>query len=186
MIPAATLEKIHRAVEYALIHHEGQYRKYPSPVGSGEKAPYAVHPMRIVLTLILHVGVTDEAALCAAALHDVVEDTTVDFDDVAKRFGEEVATLVACMTKDKRLPEERREEEFLRQVAAAPLKARIVKLADLYDNLGDALSETVPADRRRNIARKKVPHVASLCASMPEEYRGFAAEVKARLERGLL
>jgi guanosine-3',5'-bis(diphosphate) 3'-pyrophosphohydrolase len=71
--------------------------------------------------------VEDEVALAAALLHDVIEDTTTDFDDLAREFGEEVAEVVAALTKDMRKPEGVREAEYDRQ------------LADVYDNLSECI-----------------------------------------------
>ena len=65
-------------------------------------------------------GIRDEATLCAALLHDTIEDTRTDYDDLESRFGKEVADLVAAMTKDMRLPEGEREEAFRLQVERAP------------------------------------------------------------------
>lgn len=167
---------VYDALEFALLAHEGHFRKH-------KRVPYIVHPLRIFATLALELGVSDEATLAAAILHDTIEDTRTDYDDLRKQFGAEVADLVAHLTKDTRLPEELREEQFLRQVAGAPLAARLVKLADNYDNLLD--SRALPPDRRRDAARRKQPHVESLCASLPEEHRAFAEKVRELLARCL-
>ncbi len=168
------LEKIHEAIAFALRKHAGQVRK-------DGKTPYAAHPLRIFATLALKLGVTDGKTLCTALLHDTIEDTSADYDEIAERFGDEVARMVAALTKDQRLPEAEREKRFKEQVAAAPFGARLAKLCDNYDNLGDSLAEGFSAEERKRLAKKKVMHVESLSAGMPEEYRAFADEVKERL-----
>ncbi len=85
-------------------------------------------------------AVDDETALCAALLHDVIEDTTADYDDVLKACGIEIADAVAALTKDMRLPEAEREPAYDAQLTTASWQAKLVKLADVYDNMCDAES----------------------------------------------
>ena len=70
--------------------------------------PYASHPTRVCLIVRHLFGVSDERVLAAALLHDTVEDTTTDADDLTERYGPEVARWVAALTKDKRLPDDAR------------------------------------------------------------------------------
>lgn len=125
--------------------HQNQYRK-------DGKTPYASHPVRVALTIALVFGHTDEATLAAALLHDVIEDTDTDYDDVLETCGKEVADLVAAMTKDMRLPETEREPAYDAQLAAASWKARLIKLADQYDNYTDAIGDP----KRESKTREKV------------------------------
>jgi guanosine-3',5'-bis(diphosphate) 3'-pyrophosphohydrolase len=90
--------------------------------------------------------------LTAAVLHDTVEDTTTDFDDVAEHFGAEVASWVAALSKDKRLGEEEREEKYKQTLAAAPWQVQVCKLADIFDNLLDS-SNTSAASRQKTLRR---------------------------------
>ncbi len=112
--------------------------------------PYVSHPVRVALTVALRFGVSDEAVIAAALLHDVIEDTTIDYDDLAARFGTQVADLVAAVSKDPRLPEPERERRYDEQLAKAPWQARLIKLADVYDNLTDAADDT----SRRKLTEK--------------------------------
>src|SRR5690606_16744220 len=61
-----------------------------------------------------------------------------DYDDILEGFGEEVARLVAAMTKNMALPESQRERRYDEQLAAADWRARLIKLADVHDNLQEA------------------------------------------------
>lgn len=119
------------AASFAARSHQGQRRKDGA-------TPYVAHPVRVALTVRQLFGVDDNATICVALLHDVIEDTTADYDDLLEEFGEEVAATVAALTKDMRLPEAEREAAYDRQLAAASWKARIVKLADVYDNIWDS------------------------------------------------
>lgn len=78
---------------------------------------------------------TDEQLFACGFLHDLVEDTNSDYDDVAGAAGEQVADWVAVLTADKRLRFADRRAQYRRQLRAACGPARIVKLADLLSNL---------------------------------------------------
>ena len=80
---------IMKAYNYAVQHHGDQKRR------SGE--PYIIHPINVAY-ILAGVGL-DEATICAALLHDVVEDTDVTDADLRRDFGEEVADMVAGVTK---------------------------------------------------------------------------------------
>ncbi len=105
------------------------------------RTPYYSHCVRVAMTVALKFGCTDDKVLAAALLHDAIEDTDTDYDDVLKRFGPEVADLVAAMTKDMRLVESEREPAYDTQLADGPWQARLIKLADVYDNLSDTETE---------------------------------------------
>ncbi|MCP3904284.1 MAG: HD domain-containing protein [Planctomycetes bacterium] len=114
--------------------------------------PYAAHPGRVALTIAVVFGVTDETILAAAYLHDVIEDCNVDYDEVAGQFGGEVADLVAVMTKDMRLVEPEREKRYRQQLRDGPWQGRLIKLADVYDNLADAVGE---ASQRKTLGKAR-------------------------------
>lgn len=79
---------IKRACETAAHWHRGQFRK------SGD--PYLTHPAAVAM--ILARAGADDPSLCAALLHDVVEDTACSLDVVCSEFGPEIADLVAAVT----------------------------------------------------------------------------------------
>lgn len=120
-----------KAISYAARRHRGQTRK-------DGVTPYAAHPMRVMLSVLREFGEADPETLAAAVLHDTIEDTSTDFDAVAEEFGAKVAGYVALLTKDKRLPEEEREDRYFEGLAGAPRPVRLCKIADTLDNLRDA------------------------------------------------
>lgn len=124
-----------QAAAFAARAHQGQLRK-------DGKTPYVAHVFRVALTVRDVFACDDEAALCTALLHDTIEDTPTDYDDIHDRFGPLVADCVAAMTKNMILPELRREPEYDARLAGAPWQARIVKLADVYDNACDIPQNT--------------------------------------------
>ncbi|MBU3759208.1 MAG: bifunctional (p)ppGpp synthetase/guanosine-3',5'-bis(diphosphate) 3'-pyrophosphohydrolase [Candidatus Omnitrophica bacterium] len=119
------------AVSFAARAHEGQKRR-------DGQTPYISHPMRVAMILRHLFGVKDETVLAAAVLHDVLEDTRQDYDDLAARFGERAASYAAMLSKDNRLPEPLRESSYLIQLKSAPLVVKLIKTADFYDNLRDS------------------------------------------------
>jgi guanosine-3',5'-bis(diphosphate) 3'-pyrophosphohydrolase len=116
------------AASFAARAHRHQLRK-------DGVTPYVAHPMRVAMTVACVFGFDDEHVLAAALLHDTIEDTGVDYDEVAEAFGRDVADMVVAMTKDMRLPEVRREKAYDEQLARGPWQGRLLKLADVYDNL---------------------------------------------------
>ena len=146
------VSKVLEAISYAAREHRGQVRK-------DGKTPYAAHPCRVVSILLYVFRVDDLDLLAAAALHDTIEDTPVDRDDLAKNFGNQVADWVAALTKDMRLPEAERETKFLERLVAAGPEVMVIKLADAYDNLLD--SEHLSAKKRRKTVNKAREHFAA-------------------------
>lgn len=98
------------------------------------------------MTVAVKFGCTDDTVLAAALLHDVIEDTQADYDDLLEQFGSEVAEMVAALSKDMRLVESEREPAYDAQLAEASWQVRLIKLADVYDNFTDAETD---ADRRK-------------------------------------
>lgn len=84
----------------------------------------------------LNVDICEAAGYC----HDTIEDTNCDFDDVSRATNHEVATIVALVSDDKRLPSQWRHDEYVKVLRVSGKGAHIVKLADIIDNVDDALA----------------------------------------------
>lgn len=125
------------AASFAAHAHRNQIRK-------DNRTPYFAHPVRVAFTVRDVFGCEDAVAIAAAFLHDTIEDTTTDYDDLFERFGAEVAGCVAALTKNPTLPEHVREPAYDAGLAAATWQARLVKLADVYDNFHDAIDTWGP------------------------------------------
>ena len=128
-----------RAAAMAAEAHAGQVRK--------NGTPYVQHPARVA-TLLAWAG-GDEAVMAAGFLHDVIEDSTIDYDDILEACGEDVADWVALMTKDMRLREDIREPAYITQLAEGSWQGRAIKLADQIDNWQDGLTDTATLAKRR-------------------------------------
>ena len=87
--PNADVTPVIKAYELAKSAHAGVFRK------SGE--PYIIHPLEVAY--ILAELELDDSTICAALLHDVVEDTPITHEDIAKEFGDEIAEMVEGVTK---------------------------------------------------------------------------------------
>lgn len=162
------------AVSFAARAHQGQMRK-------DGRTPYVAHVMRAMLILRDAFGIADRDALTAAVLHDTIEDTTTDFDDVTERFGPAVAGYVVALTKDKRLAYEEREDRYLAGLASAPWPVKVCKFADIFDNLMDS-AHLRPEQRAKTLAKSRA-FVAALSADLPPEARRAHEVVTALLAR---
>src|SRR5579864_4346381 len=174
------LEKTYRplldAVAFAARAHQGQIRK-------DGKTPYASHVFRACLVLRHVFGIDDQRALTAAVLHDTVEDTTTDFDDLQERYGTEVAGWVALLSKDKRLPDDQREAAYAAGLSTAPWQVKVCKLADVFDNLMD--SSTHAGDSSRVFKRAHF-YLDALNKNLPAEAKRpwqIVADLLAELEQ---
>ncbi|MFC2646925.1 MAG: bifunctional (p)ppGpp synthetase/guanosine-3',5'-bis(diphosphate) 3'-pyrophosphohydrolase [Coriobacteriaceae bacterium] len=135
--------KIHQAYRFARAYHKDQRRR------SGE--PYINHPVEVALILAdkLHM---DEDSICAALLHDTVEDTPATLEDISNRFGPSVAELVDGVTKLTNINADSRDEKQalnLRKMFLAmskDIRVIIIKLADRLHNMRTLAA--LPPDRR--------------------------------------
>ncbi len=129
--PNFDAELVRKAYEYAKENHGDQCRK------SGE--PYMIHPMHVAY-ILAELGLDDET-LCAALLHDVVEDTPKTHEDLVKDFGTPIAEMVAGVTKLGKLryttQEEEQVENYRKMFLAMGKDIRVIliKLADRLHNM---------------------------------------------------
>jgi GTP pyrophosphokinase len=127
--PKADLRLIERSYEVAAYHHRDQKRK------SGD--PYITHPLAVA-TILAELG-TDDETLCAALLHDTVEDTAYSLDELRADFGDAVALLVDGVTKlDKVKFGDAAQAETVRKMVVAmsrDIRVLVIKLADRLHNM---------------------------------------------------
>lgn len=142
------LTRVIDAIAFAAHAHRMQRRK------DKDETPYINHPVALVQILAVEAGIDDAEVLCAAALHDYLEDCCGDDSPVTldqgrrllhERFGPQVLAYVDAVTDDKSLPKAERKRQQIEHAAHAPRGAQLVKLADKIANLRD-LTDFPPAD----------------------------------------
>lgn len=188
--PEADRALVRRTFEYAYDKHLLQRRK------SGE--PYIIHPLGVA-KLVTQLKL-DEASICAALLHDVVEDTDTTRHDIVEAFGEEISELVDALTKlDKyqfTSKEERQAANFCKMLFAmnSDLRCILIKLADRVHNMRtlqhmrpdkqaaiaqETLDIYVPIANRLGIEWMKA-ELEDICLKYlhPEEYQELSEKVE--------
>ena len=147
-LPPAQVDRVRDAYEFGAEAHEGQKRL------SGE--PYIAHPVAVA-DLLADLRL-DAPTIIAAILHDVIEDTPTAKDEIAERFGADVAELVDGVSKldhiQFRSRAEAQAESFRKMLLAMVRDIRVimVKLADRTHNMRTLGS--VPPAKRRTVARE--------------------------------
>jgi len=131
-----------KARDFAAEKHEGQFRK-----GSGE--PYAVHPQRVAD--ILESYGASEPVLCAAELHDCVEDTDTEVNDILDLIDSEVAELVSEVTNAPDLDGLEKEVYMSRKLVNLTDDALTIKLGDMLYNLLDKPKPDQVKRMRKNL-----------------------------------
>ena len=134
------------ALQFAAVKHRDQRRK------DLEASPYINHPIALANILWREGGVTDPTVICAALLHDTVEDTETTADELAKHFGKKIASIVMEVTDDKSLDKAVRKRLQIEHAPHLTREAKLVKLADKISNVRDMLASPPahwPMRRRR-------------------------------------
>jgi len=171
-------EKEQKALEFATAAHGSQMRKY-------KPEPYIEHPKRVA-AIVKSVPHTTEM-VCAALLHDVLEDTPITGPEIEKEFGKEVLKLVQELTdefikqKYPRLNRKVRKERETERLSKISDKAKTIKLADIIDNTPD-ISLNDPGFARRYIPEMEAL-VKVLRGGNHQLYERAQSEVKAAYKR---
>lgn len=127
------LPMLARALRFAAHKHRDQRRK------DADGSPYINHPIDLFSILSDEAGIDCTEVLCAALLHDTIEDTETSVEEMRANFGRGVCDIVLAVTDDKTLPKAERKHQQVLRAASARYEARLVKLADKIANLRDLL-----------------------------------------------
>ncbi len=128
-----------KAVAFAADKHRNQRRK------GADASPYINHPIAVANLLANEGGIADATVLCAAVLHDTIEDTETTADELAALFGAEVTSVVREVSDDKSLEKHVRKQRQIEHAPHLSTEAKLVKLADKICNVRDILASP-PAD----------------------------------------
>ena len=135
---AKLLSLLFKALSFSAEKHTKQRRK------DIDKTPYINHPISLA-NILAQRWVIDENVLCAAILHDTIEDTETTVDELQEHFGEKITFIVLEVTDDKRLEKSVRKQKQVEHAASISHEAKLVKLADKIANITDIIN-TPPAD----------------------------------------
>ena len=135
------------AANFAAFKHRNQRRK------DVEASPYINHPLALANVLTNEAGIVDPIVICAALLHDTIEDTETTFAELQAEFGWAIASVVMEVTDDKALPKAERKRLQIVHAKTASRRARLVKLADKICNLRDLVTNP-PANWKLRRMRK--------------------------------
>lgn len=116
-------------------------------------SPYINHPIEVARVLAHEGGVRDLNVLIAAVLHDTIEDTATTAEEIAARFGADIAGLVLEVTDDKSLSAADRKRLQVERAGALSPRACLVRLADKICNVRDMVADTPhgwSVERRRD------------------------------------
>lgn len=122
------------ALAFAADKHRNQRRK------DVDASPYINHPIALARVLAVDGGIADVEVLCAALLHDTIEDTETSYEELVLRFGETIAATVLEVTDDTSLPKAERKALQIEHAPSLTRAAKLVKLADKICNVRDVIA----------------------------------------------
>ena len=118
-----------RAADFAARRHSDQRRK------GAAREPYTNHLAEVAALLAEAMDGEDGALIAAGLLHDTLEDTETEYEELQAIFGADVAKLVSEVTDDKSLPKVERKRLQIETAAKKSKRARLIKIADKTSNL---------------------------------------------------
>jgi (p)ppGpp synthase/HD superfamily hydrolase len=174
-------ERVRAALRFAERAHRGQQRK-------GGDEPYVLHA--VTVAMLLAANGAGEDLICAAYLHDTVEDVGVDLEEIASSFGDEVAELVRAVTEDRLRSWHDRKTAMIEHLAEAPQNVLALKAADVCTNITDVvldhrqIGDDVWLRFRRGAGRQQWYYttVAETVLHRLEGFEGLRAELESRVE----
>ncbi|MGA9573380.1 MAG: HD domain-containing protein [Lysobacterales bacterium] len=147
MTREAELKLLIKALAFAAKKHRNQRRKNVAAF------PYINHPINLVNILCNEVHITDMNVICAALLHDTVEDTETTAEELTQEFGQEICDIVMEVTDDKSIEaRQKRKQLQIEHASQISEQARLLKLADKISNIRDLTLDppaTWSLERRR-------------------------------------
>lgn len=135
-----------KALDFAAKRHRNQFRK------GAEKIPYINHPIQVANLLVNEGGENDTVLICAAILHDVIEDTVENveerqelIDEISEIFGKEILSVTLEVTDDKTLEKKVRKQLQIEEANHKSVNAKKLKIADKIMNVID-ITNNPPSD----------------------------------------
>lgn len=160
------------ALTFAADRHRNQRRK------DAEASPYINHPIALANVLANEGGISDVAVLCAAVLHDTIEDTETTSEELSAKFGPQITAIVLDVTDDKSLDKCVRKQRQIEHAPHISNEAKLAKLADKICNLRDILASP-PAEWSSERKQGYFDWAAKVVAGV----RGVHPELEAAFDR---
>ncbi len=154
-----------KALVFSAEKHSKQRRK------DIEESPYINHPIALA-NILAQRWVTDENVLCAAILHDTLEDTETTVEELKNNFGEKITSIVLEVSDDKSLEKEVRKQMQIEHAASLSHEAKLVKLADKIANITDIIN-TPPADWSKERKQGYFAWAKSVVANLRGAHQGL-------------
>ncbi|MFI5385618.1 MAG: HD domain-containing protein [Fimbriimonadales bacterium] len=179
---SVALPLVHKALKRAVKAHKKQDRDGEAPL------PYATHPVDVLNLLRYDAEVTDEEILAAALLHDTLEETDEELEDIEADFGSRVARIVQELTRQEPdraglSPEEIwqiRTQSMLEEIDRMGSEAKLIKLADRASNLRSALLTRTGDGLNRYVRQSQliIEHIdREVCPVLWDRVRDLAGAV---------
>ena len=145
---------INKSKSFAKSHHKNQTRK-------DGKTPYFNH-LQMVVNLIKKSGVTYNDIQSIGWLHDTIEDTPADFDEIKDKFGLHIAKCVATLTKDTKIEKQKRERLYVRELKKAHWHVKLVKICDITANILDLENTSYTKKEKIKHWKGKKPYLIAI------------------------
>ncbi|MFQ5440404.1 MAG: HD domain-containing protein [Nitrosopumilaceae archaeon] len=138
-----------KAQNFAQDKHRNQRRK-------DKVTPFIDH-LEEVVNRLKNLGVSDNAVLSAAWLHDTIEHTDTTFDEINEIFGNTISVLVLSLTKDLTLSKREAEKQYIQQLKKSSISAKLIKFCDISSNLKNIVNTPI-SKTQKNKQIKKLFH----------------------------
>lgn len=126
-----------------------------SKISSSEERAHRLQHLTNVVNRLKSLKITDDDTLCAAWLHDALEEKSLSFDDLFLRFGREIAVYVSTLTKDTSLSKKDREENYVSQIKDSPINVKLILLCDIAATLKDLDGSMMSRTAKSKLVKQK-------------------------------
>lgn len=163
-----------KALKFAEHKHRFQRRK------DSAQSPYIKHPIDLLSILVSEANISDENVLCAALLHDTIEDTDTTAQELHNHFGEKITAIVLELSDDKNLPKQTRKELQVAHAAASSYEAKLVKFADKIANVRD-----IKIDPPEGWSQERVQEYYAWATRVVDQMRGTHQGLEALFDQAV-
>lgn len=124
--------------------------------------------LETVVSRLKNIGIIDEDILCAAWLHDLIDNTDTTFDDIYQRFGQNVAVMVLAISKDKKLHKKDRELQYIQQLKNASWQSQLIKLCDISSDLKNLQNSGQSRTRKSKQIKIKLHYINTIKSGLTQ------------------